>query len=117
VAPTTALDLSVYGSGLRYDAAQGDGLDGKYALRPVTRQFGARAFARLSRSLDLGVDVIAAQRAREEGYETFNLRLAWTAGRVRAAADLVNAANARWLDASAEPVAGRAVILSLSLNQ
>lgn len=114
--PAEALDLSVYGSGLRFYDVQGAGLAGKYALRPVTRQLGARAIGRLSPSLDLGVGVTAAQRAREQGYATFNLRLGWTAGHVRAAADVVNGANANWLDASAQPVAGRAVNLSISLN-
>jgi iron complex outermembrane receptor protein len=102
---------SVFGSALRFTDNQGNGLAGKYALRPITRQIGARASRRIGESLDITIDALQAQRAREDGHLTGNARLAWHRRSLRVNLDATNLANAAWLDASGLPVAGRAFVL------
>lgn len=104
---------SLFGSGIAFDDAQGAGLSGKYALRPVTRQVGARASWAMSPALHASMALMHARRAGENGYTTGNARLQWQAGRVDVSVDVTNAANATWLDASALPVAARAVYLGV----
>jgi iron complex outermembrane receptor protein len=111
--PLGGVTYSLFGSGLTIASAQGDDLDGKYALRPLTRKLGASALLPLGSAVDVSVDVVNARRARESPYTTGNVRLAAHHGALRATLDLTNLANADWLDASGLPVAGRAVYLGI----
>ena len=110
---THGVRYSIFGSGLTLSSSQGAGLDGKYALRPLTRKLGASASAEVAPGVEAGLEVIEAQRAREEAYATGNLRLAVGNSALRATLDLVNLANARWLDASGMPGAGRALYVGV----
>ncbi|MEP6620939.1 MAG: TonB-dependent receptor [bacterium] len=108
-----AVDAAIFASGITFDDAQGAGLSGKYALRPVTRQIGARGHWTIAPALQLSAEMVHARRATEDGYTTGNARLQWSTGRIGITVDANNIANAEWLDASAQPVAGRAVYLGV----
>ena len=100
---------SLFADGFSLDASQGEALVGKYALRPITRQAGARVASPPSRALSAQLDVMLARRAREDGYVTGNARLAWHHGAYRLTLDVQNLTNADWLDASGKPAAGRGI--------
>lgn len=107
------LESSLGATGLNFTDAQGSGLSGKYALRPLTEQVTARATYALWEPLRATVELMAAQRATEERYVTGNLRLEWDRERAHVTLDLRNLTNAGWLDASGVDVAGRAVYLGV----
>ncbi|HTJ23644.1 MAG TPA: TonB-dependent receptor [Gemmatimonadaceae bacterium] len=100
---------SLFADGISLDASQGETLVGKYALRPVTRQVGARITSPPDRALMAQIDVTLARRALEDSYATGNARVAWRRGAYRLTLDLQNLANAVWLDASGKPAAGRGI--------
>jgi iron complex outermembrane receptor protein len=106
--------FSVFGSGLSLVASQGDAFFGKYALRPLTRKIGAQALTTFANSIDASLELVDARRSNEDGYVTANARLAYRRGPARVSLDLMNLTNASWLDASAEPVMGRAAFLHVS---
>lgn len=101
------VSTTLFADGLTLDASESAGIVGKYALRPITRQAGARWSTPATHALAAHVDLIAAQRAKESGYATANVRVSWTRGDYRLTLDATNLANADWLDASGKPVAGR----------
>jgi vitamin B12 transporter len=107
------LEPSFSATGLTFTDAQGNGLTGKYALRPLTEQVTARATYPLWEPLRAIVELMAAQRATEERYVTGNLRLEWRHERMRVTVDLRNLTNAEWLDASGVDVAGRALYVGV----
>jgi len=103
------IESSLTATGLTFDDVQGAGLNGKYALRPVTRQVTARASHALWPSLRATGEVMDARRATEDGYVTGNVRMEWSHRRVGVTLDVNNLTNATWLDASGVGVAGRAL--------
>ena len=105
----------VFGEGISLSAAERDTVAGKYALRPVTRQIGARFTSDAARSFSARLEVIPARRASERGYATANARVSWNASRYRVTLDADNLANASWLDASGKPAAARAAYLGVAL--
>jgi iron complex outermembrane receptor protein len=110
------IEWSFTGTGLLFDDEQGAGLSGKYALRPVTQQYGTRARVALSSSVHASLEMMQARRAGEDGYYTGNIRFEWQRKRVSATFDITNISNAEWLDASGEPTVGRAVYVGFKLN-
>ena len=107
------LTSTLFGSGLRFTDDQGAALAGKYALRPVTEQLGGRVARSWSNGFDLAADAMLARRATERRHVTGNLRASWRYGALSVTLDATNLANASWLDASGEPVAGRAFFVGL----
>jgi vitamin B12 transporter len=107
--PGNGVRATVFATGLRLDASEGAAVTGKYALRPVTRQLGARLASDASRTLSARLELISARRANENGYTTGSVRIAWNRSRFRLTLDAVNLANAMWLDASGKPAAPRAI--------
>jgi iron complex outermembrane receptor protein len=107
---------SLYGSGLSVHDEQGTGLEGKYALRPITRQIGARATTPSLAGWSLRVDASHERRASEPGHLDANVRLGWTHGRLGATLDAMNLLNDDWLDASGAPAAGRGVYIGFALR-
>ena len=103
------IESSLTATGLTFDDVQGAGLNGKYALRPVTRQLTARASYAPWASVRATVEVMDARRATEDGYATGNVRLEWSHRRVGVTLNVNNLTNATWLDASGVGVAGRAL--------
>jgi outer membrane cobalamin receptor len=101
--------VSLFADGLSLTSSQGAALVGKYALRPITRQAGARLTTPSRHAITARVDLELARRAMESGYVTGNARLAWNRGEYRVALDVLNLTNAAWLDASGLPVARRGV--------
>ncbi len=105
------VDYSLAATGLTFDDSQGAGLVGKYGLRPITRQFLARATLPELGAFRATFELMHARRATEDGYVTGNARLEWHHEQMRITLDVRNLTNAEWLDASAEPVAGRALFI------
>jgi outer membrane cobalamin receptor len=108
------VESSLSATGLSFTDAQGAGLTGKYALRPLTQQFVARASHALWERLRATVELMNARRATEAAYITGNARLEWSEGRIHVTLDLQNLTNAEWLDASGVDVMGRALFLGVA---
>ena len=107
------VESSLSATALSFTDEQGNGLTGKYALRPLTQQYLARASYGVWESLRATVELMDARRATEDGYITGNVRLEWSQKRLRVTLDLTNLTNAAWLGASGIDVAGRAVYLGV----
>jgi iron complex outermembrane receptor protein len=105
------IDWTLRGSGLRFDASADAGTAGKYALRPVTRTLGLSAATRVVRGGSLTVDAQRAQRAGESDHLMLNARLAQAVAGVRLSLELLNLADADYLDGSGKPVAPRSVFV------
>jgi outer membrane cobalamin receptor len=105
---------TAFASGIQLDASQGAALVGKYALRPLTRHVGLRTNLRLTSSLDVNGDIGGAKRLNESGYLTGGTGLRWKHDKMTMAIGVTNLMNANWLDASTQPVAGRAAFVRLS---
>jgi hypothetical protein len=103
------VDWTLRASGLHFDASAAAGLEGKYALRPLTRTLGATASVPLRETGALTVDALRARRAGERDHTQVNARFGVPLLGVRASLELLNATNASYLDASGKPVAGRSV--------
>jgi outer membrane receptor protein involved in Fe transport len=108
------IDWTVRGSGLRFDASADAGTTGKYALRPVTRTIGLSAASRIGEAGSLTVDAQSAQRAGESDHLLLNARVGQSVAGVRLSLELLNLANASYLDGSGKPVAPRSVFVGLA---
>ena len=104
--PLGVLGTSLFATGLSFTSSASAAVEGKYALRPLTRQIGMRLHT-TTNPFGASVDLESAQRAGETSYLNGNARLWWTRGGYRLTLDAKNIANASWLDASGMPVAGR----------
>lgn len=107
------VDLTVRASVLDFDAIVSPEVVGKYALRPLTRVVGLTATRELARGLRATVDLRNARRVNEEAYVHANVRTTMRLGGVMLHVDVTNIAGADYLDASAKPVAGRAVVVGV----
>lgn len=91
------------------DAAAATGWTGRYALRPLTRSVSAHARVPFGGGFLLAVDAGVAGHAGERRYGRADARLSYNFQDARFNLDLVNLGDASYLDASARPVAGRAL--------
>ena len=105
----------VFGTGIEMSATERDTVVGKYALRPMTRQIGARLTSDPARSMSARLEIISARRAAEQGYATANIRVSWNTSSYRLTLDALNLANAVWLDASGKPAPSRSILLGAAL--
>jgi outer membrane cobalamin receptor len=112
------VDWTLRASALRLDASSATGLEGKYALRPLTRTLGATASLPFGDAAALTLDALRARRAGDgEGDHTqMNARLGVPLLGVRASLELVNFTNASFLDVSGRPVAGRSVLVGATFE-
>jgi iron complex outermembrane receptor protein len=109
--PASGVTVALRATGIAFNDPAASGLDGKYALQPITRQMTATATVPLAAHASLTLDVVHARRAGETGYSTGNARLAWEVLGIRVFADATNLANASWLDASGDVAQGRALFV------
>ncbi len=100
---------SVRGAATRVDAAAATGWVGRYALRPLTRSLSAHLMTPLGGGFRLAVDAGLAGHAGEHHHSRADARLSYAFRDARFTLDAVNLGNASYLDASARPVAGRAL--------
>ena len=107
------IDWTVRGSGLAFTPVGAGGFAGKYALRPITRTWGATAMLPALRGVQAVIDLLDAQRAHEASYFRADVRLGYAWRAVRLTADLRNVTSARYLDASGMPVAPRGLFVGL----
>ena len=107
------VDWTLRGSGLAFTPVGAGGYQGKYALRPVTRTYGATAELPAFRRIQVLVDLLDSRRAGEAAYFRADLRLGYRLRSARLTLDLRNLTNAAYLDASGMPVAGRAAYVGL----
>lgn len=88
-------------------SAADDGLQSKYALRPLTRTIAVAA-ARPLLGVDLSLRGFHARRVGEASYVTVDARLSrMLADRLRVDLDIANAGGARYLDVTGLPAPGR----------
>jgi iron complex outermembrane receptor protein len=108
-------DWSLRATGLSFDAQAAAGLEGKYALNPITRSVGLSATYPL---LDarIAADAAVARRAGEAEHTIINMRMLLPSPYDRSVMltlDLMNMTNASYLDVSGAPVPGRAAYLTV----
>jgi len=113
VPDVAGIDWTLRGSGLRLDASTADGITGKYALRPLTRTFGASAATREVRGASLTVDALRTRRSGENDHFALNARLDQRIGGMRASLELINLTNESYPDVAGKPVAPRSVFVGL----
>jgi outer membrane receptor protein involved in Fe transport len=90
-------------------SAANDGLQSKYALRPLTRTI-AIAAARPVLGVDLSLRAVHARRVGEASYATVDARLSrMLTDRVRVDLDIGNAGSAHYPDVTGLPAPGRAL--------
>lgn len=106
-------DASVHASALRFRSSRGAGLEGKYALRPLTHVVGGTLTRGFGHGVSATVDLREARRTGERGWTMANVRLAWQRRGATVTWDLTNIGNAAFLDASGMPVAARAMFVGV----
>jgi outer membrane receptor protein involved in Fe transport len=105
---------SLRGSALTFDTRGADGYVGKYALRPITRTAGARVVTPIFGSAFATVDADYERRATESGHFRIDARIAQRWHSLQLGVDLLNLTDADYLDAAGQPIARRAVLLSVA---
>lgn len=115
VADLAGAEVSLGATHLRFESESAAGYVGKYALRPLTRVLFASVTRELAGGLRIAADVREARRAGESRYLLANARLSLRLPAVTLTLDGTNLTAARYLDASAQPAAGRALTLGLQL--
>ncbi|MEN9507699.1 MAG: hypothetical protein RLZZ621_262 [Gemmatimonadota bacterium] len=113
--PTLAgVRWTMRGTVLRARLERADAVEGKYALRPLTQSAGVTAQLFEGRRVWALIDVSHAKRVAEAPYTTVAARLGTRWHRVDGSLELHNLGQARAIDASGVPIAGRAVMVGLS---
>jgi vitamin B12 transporter len=107
------LDWTLRASGLSFVPQGASGYEGKYALRPITRTYGATIATPERRRFTAMLDLLDARRASETSHFRADLRLGYRWGVWRTMLDLRNLTDARYLDASGMPVAGPGAYVGL----
>lgn len=107
------VDATVHASAVRFRSGAAAGLEGKYALRPLTHVVGGTATRAFGPAITGTVDVREARRAGEQGWLMANARLAWQQRLATLTLDVTNIGNSAYLDASGVPVAARAVFVGV----
>jgi outer membrane cobalamin receptor len=99
-------------STLDFTAAAAEGFVGKYALRPLQHQATLSVERPMRRHL-VRIQGLAGQRVGERSWFTANARATWPLPGARLIVDAINIGDARQLDASGQPVAGRAMFVAI----
>jgi hypothetical protein len=110
------VDWTLRASGLRFDASAAAGLEGKYALRPLTRTLDATASLPLGAASALTLDVLRARRAGDAERTQVNARIGVPVLGVRTSLELLNLTNASVLDAVGKPIAGRSGYVGATID-
>lgn len=109
-----AVDWQVRASALTAKADVAPGIEGKYALRPLTQTVGLTTrWAPAGARWWALVDASHAKRVREAAWTTFGARVGATMGTAEVSAELLNMGNARTLDASGRPVPGAQAVMGV----
>jgi vitamin B12 transporter len=114
----------------RFEAPEADGLESKYALRPLTRTLALGASGPLPYGLDAAARMSHARRASDaapvgapcmpgdvDASSTLDARVRRTFGAARVHADLRNALNTRGCDVVGMPASGRAVTVGVEVGR
>lgn len=107
------VDWSLHATGIAFASGAPEGFDGKYALRPITRTLGVAASRELLPGLRARADARQVRRAGERSHLLGAARVTYDVGRMVLRVDATNLGDAEYLDASAKPVAGRAVVVGV----
>jgi iron complex outermembrane receptor protein len=102
-------DWRMSATGLRFTPKGADGFVGKYALRPVTRTFALSASVPVFPGMRVSGDGVHVTRQSEGSHLLANARAAYTWRAVSLTVDVLNLADAEYLDASAKNAGGRAL--------
>ncbi len=107
------VDWQLRASALTASATVEPGIEGKYALRPLTQTAGLTArWSPAGRWWAL-VDASHAKRVREAAYTTVGARLGVDVGGAGVSLELTNLGRARALDASGMPMPGAMAVLGV----
>jgi outer membrane cobalamin receptor len=101
-------------SALSASATVAPGVEGKYALRPLTQTAGVTARWTSGGRWSLLVDAAHAKRARERAFTTVGARVGVTVGDVTLSTELLNLGRARALDASGMPMPGPQALVGVT---
>jgi iron complex outermembrane receptor protein len=112
--PIAGIRWTARGSLLRLESVRTAGLEGKYALRPLTQSAGLTAQVGEGGPLWLLVDLGHAKRVGETPYTTVGGRIGRRWGQAMVSLELTNLGRARALDASGVPIAGPAAALGVT---
>lgn len=104
-------------SWLSFTAVGASGYVGKYALRPATRTYGGSIATNSAAIVSVGMDLTHLDHPGARGYLYATVRVSTRVAGTRVWADVVNLANADYLDAAAVRAAGRAVYVGLSRSR
>ncbi|HEX5439132.1 MAG TPA: TonB-dependent receptor [Gemmatimonadaceae bacterium] len=110
-------DWTVHASGLAFDAHGADGTTGKYALRPLTHSIGLTVTAPVDVGTRASLDVRDARRVGERAHFEANARLTHEWAHAWVQLDVLNITGVEYLDASVEPVAGRALYIGMGWRE
>jgi len=108
-----ALRWTARAAALRATTERGAGLEGKYALRPLTRSAGATVQVTPSPRLWVLADIVHARRSGEQSWTTAALRLGTTIAGIDWSLEGTNLGSAGALDASGVPMAGPSLTFGL----
>lgn len=101
----------VRASALTASATVAPGIEGKYALRPLTHTAGLTARWSPATRWSLLVDASHAKRAREAPYTTVGAKVGVRVGGMTLSTEFLNLGRARALDASGVPMPGPQAII------
>ncbi len=108
-----AAEVAVHASALRFRSSRATGLEGKYALRPLTHVVGGTLTRGLGGGVSATMDLRQARRTGEREWTMANARLAWQHRGAAVTWDVTNIGNAAFLDAAGVPVAARATFVGV----
>ncbi|MFW6202363.1 MAG: TonB-dependent receptor plug domain-containing protein, partial [Gemmatimonadota bacterium] len=98
-------------SAVAFEADEADGFTSRYVLRPLTHEISLEAAAPLPGDARVRLHARRARRDGEARYHSLDVRLTRAWRHVRLFIDGLNLTDASYLDASAVPAAGRAVLV------
>ncbi len=107
------VDWQLRASALTASASAAPGVEGKYALRPLTQTAGLTARWSPSSRWWALVDASHAKRVREAAYTTVGARLGVAVGAANVSLELTNLGRAQALDASGFPMPGPMAVLGV----
>lgn len=112
--PLAGIAWQARASALTASATVAPGIEGKYALRPLTHTAGLTARTLLGGRWSMLLDASHAKRAREAAYTTAGAKVGVRLGGMTLSTEFINLGRARALDASGMPMPGPQAIVGVT---
>jgi iron complex outermembrane receptor protein len=113
VADAAGLRIVAQGSWLSVSSSAADGVESKYALRPLTESFSLAAERRLPGGVGLSVRGLHARRVGEDSYLRVDARGSLELSSLRLHADVLNLGDTDYLDIAQINAAGRSLLIGI----